>query len=106
MENLDSIQYQFLMTGIISGIVHVIIFIASIILIYKKRTIATAILLTGSVLSLISYFGSFALNIWAARISSKLMIKTQITMSFFQGFSFLIFGVGLLLLAINNFKKQ
>ncbi|MFY0714178.1 hypothetical protein J1D01_10905 [Seonamhaeicola sp. NFXS20] len=106
MENLDSIQNQFMISGFINAIVHLIIFIASFILIYKKRTIATALLLTGSALSLICYFSSFAVNIWAARISSTdVMIKTQIAMSFFQNFSFLIFGIGFLFLAINNFKK-
>ncbi len=102
---MENIQYQFIISGLINGLVNLIVLIACIILFSKKRTPATILLLVGGILCFISFFGSIFYNIWAAQQGSIAVINTQVAVSFFQGFAFFVFGIGLLLLAVNDFKK-
>lgn len=106
MENIDDLQLQFAIAGIINGLVHLIILMASIIMLVKKRTIGTILLLLGSLLSSIGFTGGFIFNAIAAKKGTEALLDAQVTLTFFNAFSFLIFGIGVLLLAINSFKKH
>jgi len=102
---MDTLQLQFAIAAVINGLVHLIVLIAAIIMFAKKRTIATILLLLGSVLTSIGFAGGFIFNAMAARNGTEAILDAQVTLTFFNAFSFFVFGVGLLILAINGFKK-
>ena len=106
MENIDTLQLQFAFAGILNGLVHLIILIASIILIIKKRSAATIILFIGSILTSLGFIGGFVYNAIAARNGTDALLNAQVLLNFFSVFSFFIFGTGFLLLVLNNFKKN
>lgn len=106
MENMDALQLKFAVTGIINGLVHLIILVASIILFVKKRSVAAIFLLLGSLLTSIGFAGGFIYNVLAAQKGPETLVNAQVTLSFFNAFSFMVFGIGLLLLAISFYKKN
>ncbi|WP_034040705.1 hypothetical protein [Wocania ichthyoenteri] len=103
---MDNTQLQLVAASIVSGLVHLIVLIASIIMFAKKRTIATIVLLLGSVLTSIGFIGGFIYNAIAARNGTEALLDAQVTLTFFNAFSFFIFGIGLFLLALNFNKKN
>jgi len=106
MENMDALQLKFAVASIINGLVHLIILIASILILLKKRSIASIFLVLGSILSSIGFAGGFIYNAMAAKKSTEALLNAQVTLTFFNAFSFFVFGVGLLLLALNFYKKN
>ncbi|PIA82143.1 hypothetical protein BFR04_12650 [Gaetbulibacter sp. 4G1] len=106
MEDIDTLQLQFAIAGIINGLVHLTILIATIIMLAKKRSIATFLLLVGSILNSIGFAGGFIYNAIAAKNGTEALLSAQVTLTFFNAFSYFIFGIGLLLLSINVFKRH
>lgn len=103
---MDNLQWQLAIAGIINGLVQIIILIASIVLLVKKRSTATLLICIGSMLSSISLGGGVIYNAIAARKGTEAILDAQVNLNFFNAFSFLIFGIGLLMLAITHFKKN
>ena len=106
MENLETLELQFAIASILNGMVHLIIFISSIILIIKKRSAATVLLFIGSILTSLNFIGGFIYNAIAARNGTEAILNAQVLLNFFSVFSFFLFGIGFLLLVLNNFKKN
>ncbi|MEP3836099.1 MAG: hypothetical protein ABJM36_00530 [Algibacter sp.] len=103
---MDNFQIQFAIAAAINGLVQLIVLLASIIMLVKKRCIATVFLFTGSLLNTIGYVGGYLYNIIAAQKGTETLLDAQVTLTFFNAFSFFVFGVGFLLLAINYFNKN
>lgn len=58
-------------------------------------------LLIGSLLNSICFVGGFIYNAIAARNGTEALLDVQVTLTFFNAFSFFVFGIGLHLLALN-----
>ncbi|MFD1614410.1 hypothetical protein [Gelatiniphilus marinus] len=106
MENVDALQMQFAITGLINGLIHLIILIASILIVVKNKSVAAILLLIGSLLVSMGFAGGFIYNVLAAQKGPEAIVNAQVTLSFFNAFSFLVFGIGLFLLALNYYKKK
>ncbi len=103
---MDSLNQQFILSALINGLVHFMILTACIVLIVKKKSIGTILLLIGSILSLFGYAGSYLFNILAARQGAEALLNAQGLILLFSGFSYLIFGLGLLVYIIYDVKKH
>lgn len=97
---------QFAIAGIINGLVQLIILVASIVILVKKKSIATVLLFVGTLLNIIGFVGGYIYNAIAAQNGTEAILDAQVTLHFFNAFSLLVFGVGLLLLAVNHFGKH
>ena len=106
MENIDTLQLQYALASVLNGLVHLVILIASIILIVKKRSVATILLFIGSILTSLGFIGGFVYNTIAVQNGTDVLLKAQVVLNFFSVFSFFIFGIGFLLLVLKNFKKN
>ncbi len=106
MEHMDTIQWQFAIAGFINGLVHLIVLTASIIIVVKKRSVASLLLLVGSLLNSVGLVGGFVYNAWAAQKGTEAILDAQVTLTFFNAFSFFVFGLGLFLLALGFYKKS
>lgn len=86
-------------------IIHVVILIASIIIISKKKSTATVLLLIGGILSILNYIIRIALNAVASFSNQFSIMDMQVIINYTNVFIFSIFGIGLLLFAINDLKR-
>ncbi len=106
MSDIEYLQNQYMIITSINGLIHLIVLVACITLFNKKRTPGTILLLLGSILTFLLPFVNIACNIWVTQQDSQLVIKMQTILSYVGNLAYGIFGVGLLLFAINDLKKQ
>lgn len=102
----SSTEILFYIGQIISGLATFIILIATIILFIKKRTLATWVILIGYILVVITYIASLLISVFAGRESMDTILIVQGASSIAQSLSYLIFAIGLILLAITEFSKN
>ncbi|MUU76819.1 hypothetical protein [Winogradskyella endarachnes] len=88
------------------GFTMLIILTATIILFIKKRTPATWMILIGYLLVCISYLTSLIIITIAGRSSMDTMLQIQGISSIVKSLSYLIFAIGLIMLAITEFSKK
>ena len=87
---------------IISFLGHLVVFVGCILLLLKRRSLAALLMLVGISLSaLFSVLGVLMTSLSASE-SPEAVIKTQGTFSILNTLSYLLFGLGLLLLAIKT----
>ena len=86
---------------IISVLGQLIVLIACIALIIKQRTLATALMLTGMLLTVIFGLVGFLTQIFTADQNPETLIRNQGIFSTLNTLSYLIFGIGLLLFALK-----
>ncbi|WP_179377252.1 hypothetical protein [Winogradskyella wichelsiae] len=103
---LSSTEMLFTIGSIISVFSTLIILMASIILFIKKKTLATWIILIGTILVFITYIGNIILNVFAGRGSMDTLLLLQGVSNIVQSLSYLIFTIGLTILAITEFSKK
>ena len=103
---LSSTEMLFTIGSIISVFSTLIILMASIILFIKKKTLATWIILIGTISVFITYIGNIILNVFASRGSMDTLLLLQGVSNIVQSLSYLIFAVGLIILAITEFSKR
>ena len=77
------------------------VLIACIVMVIKHRSVATALMLTGMILSLVFNLLGFFMNIIAAKSSAEILLRNQGIFSTLNAVSYLLFGIGLLLLALK-----
>ncbi len=106
MDNIDNIQLQYALASLMNGVIHLIVLVATIVLIIKKRSMATLLLFIGSLLTSLGFIGGFIYNAIAAKDGAEALLNAQVYLNFFSVFSFFLFGIGFLLLVLNNFKKK
>lgn len=83
-----------------------ILLAACIILVIKQKSLATIMMLLGTVLTIILSIGGILWNWFAARNDGALgVIEAQGLQSLFGGLANLLFVIGLLLLAITYVKR-
>lgn len=88
------------------GFTMLVILAATIILFIKKRTPATWMILIGYLLVCIAYLTSLILITIAGRSSMETMLQIQGISSIAKSLSYLIFAIGLIMLAITEFSKK
>ncbi|MGJ8550671.1 hypothetical protein [Winogradskyella wichelsiae] len=103
---LSSTEMLFTIGSIISVFSTLIILMASIILFIKKKTLATWIILIGTILVFITYIGNIILNVFASGGSMDTLLLLQGVSNIVQSLSYLIFTIGLTILAITEFSKK
>ncbi len=108
MESFKYFEYIFAIANFIIGLASIIILTAAIILVYKEKSIQTYTLLVGSVLSVLFIAIRYVYKLLTGLeiISSDNMLKYESIFSICETFSFLILGIGLLMISINSFKKN
>ena len=89
----------------LNGLTQLIILIGCIILILKQKNLANLLLLLGIILM---FMLSIAGIIWPITVkgSPEDLLSIQGTLAVLRGIAYLIFGIGFLLLAINNLRKK
>jgi len=103
---MDNIQLHLAITAIINGLVQLIVLIATIIMLIKKRNSATVLLCIGSILNILGFVGGIIYNAMAAQYGTDAILQAQINLNYFNAFAYVIFGIGLLLLAISYVEKN
>ena len=91
----------YLISYIISFLGQIAVLIACIILLIKQRSLAAGLMLIGMVLHMAFSIIGLLMNYMVAQRSAEAIIKTQGIFSTLNTLSYLIFGFGLLLLAIK-----
>ncbi|MCW5516508.1 hypothetical protein [Muriicola sp. Z0-33] len=98
MQNLPA--YHFI-APIVSFLGQLTVLIACIMLLIKQRSIAAGLMTAGMILSVIFTVFGFLVNIISANKSAEALIKNQGIISTLNSLSYLLFGIGLLFLALN-----
>jgi len=106
MENFESLDTHLIVNGIISFLIQLFVLVACIIIAIKRKSIATKLLLTGAILNVLGFIIRYVLNVTAARNGPEALIHTQLIISYLNNFIYALFGLGLLLFAINDLKKN
>ena len=102
----DSTEFLFTIGPIISGFTTLIVLAASIILFVKKRTSATTVILIGNLLICLTFISSIIINVFAAKEGIESLLLAQAISSIVQSISYLIFAIGLIMLALTEFSKN
>ena len=102
----SSTEILFYTGQIISALSTFIVLIASIILFLKKRTLATWLILIGSVLVILTSVASLVIRVFASAESVDTLLLTQGISIIIQNVSYLIFSVGLIILVVSEFSKK
>ncbi|MEH1008129.1 hypothetical protein VDP25_10315 [Winogradskyella sp. ECml5-4] len=102
----SSTEILFYTGQIISALSTFIVLIASIILFIKKRTLATWLILIGSVLVILTSAASLVIRVFASAESVDTLLLTQGISIIIQNVSYLIFSVGLIILVVSEFSKK
>lgn len=105
MENIDSITAHFQISQAISIIIQILVLVACIIIVTKKKSTASYILLIGAILNLFSFFGYTLIGILPFD-SQEAIIKMQIIVSYANTFAHAVFTLGLLLFVVNDLKNN
>ncbi|WP_452221057.1 hypothetical protein [Lacinutrix salivirga] len=101
---MEEQQLHFAATSIISFIVYIIILTACITIYLKKKTISTILLLLGCVLRVLAFaLGTISSYFFG---SSGNILQNIIITNYFNTLAFILFGIGLLLFALNDLKDN
>ena len=104
---MHSATLKLVFSFLLSSISHIILIVVSIIIYNKIKTKNSLTILIGSILIVLSYFGSSIINVLIANTSGvEAVARFQVINSYFNSISFFIFILGLLLFAINDLKKE
>jgi len=90
-----------LIAYVLSFLGYLIVLIGCIVLLIKKRSLATVLMFTGMILSVIFTVLGFFMNFIAAKSSPEELVRNQGVFSTMNALAYLLFGIGILLLAIN-----
>ncbi|WP_418636680.1 hypothetical protein [Winogradskyella sp.] len=102
----SSTEILFYTGQIISALSTFIVLIASIILFIKKRTLATWLILIGSVLVILTSVASLVIRVFSSAESVDTLLLIQGISIIIQNVSYLIFSVGLIILVVSEFSKK
>ena len=104
MENNEALFFA--AGGIFNGIAHLVVIIACIFLVLKRKSAPTILMLIAQLLSLFFYIGSFAWTSLAARQGAESLVQTSKIIAMLGPFPYILFAAGLLWFAINLAKKR
>ena len=103
---MENYEFIYLTSGAINAILQIIVVIACGLLLWKNRAIATVLMFSGSLLSIIFLGLSFVITALAANNSPESVVKTNAILSIVGHLPSLIFALGLLLFVIKQVKNQ
>ena len=103
---MQDLPTPLIISYVISFLGHFLVLIACIVLLIKQKSLAATLMLVGMVLTVVfSVLGLF-MNYVSAQKSAEAVIRTQGIFSTLNTLSYLVFGLGLLLLAIKAVHKK
>lgn len=103
---METYESLFIFGSLLSGLATFVILIATIILLVKRRNLATIIIFIGWFSHSLVFLFGFMANIFAARLGSEELLFTNALMTILNGVTVLIFAIGLLLLFIQTKKTE
>lgn len=104
MENNET--FFFAAGGVLNGIAHLTVIIACIILVLKRKSAPTILMLVAQLLVLFLYVGSFAWTAIAARQGAETLVWTSKIIAMLGPFPYILFAAGLLWFVITLAKKR
>ena len=102
---MNNYEYVYTASYIIHNLATLLIVIASIILVTKKRTLSTILILIGSVLIFILGIGTIFIGALAGQYDTDMFLKLNAISNIASGLAYLMFCLGLLLFVFIDFKK-
>ncbi|WP_298999132.1 hypothetical protein ACOKFD_04665 [Flagellimonas sp. S174] len=99
-------EILYLTSGVISTIFQLVIIVATGILLFKKRSVATGLMFVGSLLSVAFYGFSLFGSTLVARQGAEDLVKFNAIFSIVNQIPHILFAVGLLLFIIQYTKKE
>ena len=103
MDNSDTLFFA--AGGLLNGIAHLLIIIACVVLVIKRKSGPAVLMLAAQVLALLFYVGSLAWTTFAARQGAESLVQTSKILAMLGPLPHILFAVGLLWLAISLVKK-
>ncbi|MEX0288653.1 MAG: hypothetical protein AB3N14_06045 [Flavobacteriaceae bacterium] len=103
MQDLPTLH---IVSFIISFFGQLIVFVACVLLLIKQRSPAALLMLVGISLSALFSVLGLLMTSLSAQESPEAVIRTQGIFSILNTLSYLLFGLGLLLLAIKTVRKR
>ena len=103
---MDNYEYLYTLSYVIYNLASLIVVISCIILVTKKRTLATLLMLIGSVFAFLFGVSSIFISTIANSQGTEAFIKINAISNLVSGFAYIAFCLGLLLFAISHFKKD
>jgi hypothetical protein len=104
MDNTDSIYFA--ASGLLHGIIQLVVIVACIILVAKQKSSATILMLVGQILALLFSMGGYVWNFVAARDGVDSLLMANKIMALLGPLPYAIFAIGLVLYATNQVKKK
>ncbi|NAY90678.1 hypothetical protein GTQ34_01995 [Muricauda sp. JGD-17] len=103
MENTDTLMFA--AGGLLNGIAYLVIIVACILLVAKRKTGATVLMLASQLLGLLFFVASFAWTTISAHQGAESLVKTSKIIAMLGPLPHLLFAVGLLWFVFTLVKK-
>ncbi|WP_298903979.1 hypothetical protein [uncultured Psychroserpens sp.] len=103
---MDDYQYLYTVSHVIYNLASLLVVISCIVIVTKKRTLATILMLIGSVFAFLFGIGSIYIYAFTEAYGTDSSIKMNAISNLISGLAYIIFCLGLLLFAISHFKKD
>ncbi|WP_040279940.1 hypothetical protein [Psychroserpens damuponensis] len=103
---MENYEYLYSISSVIYFLAGICVITASIILYSKKRTVATLLILIGSISAFILNTGSIFLGLITGRFDMDTYIQINAIVNIISGLAYALFCIGLLLFVVNDYKKE
>ncbi|WP_460219235.1 hypothetical protein [Psychroserpens sp. MEBiC05023] len=103
---MNTYEYLYTASYVIYNLASLIMVVTGIVLFNKIRTLATTLILVGSIFNLVLGVGSILISSFASRYDTDTFLQVNIYSNIAQGLSYFMFGLGLLLFVLNDFKNE
>ena len=103
---MKDFEILYLTGGVISTIFQLVIIVATGMLLFKKRSLASGLMFVGSLFSILFYGFSFLGTTLMARQGAESLVKFNGIFSIVNQIPHILFAIGLLLFVIQYLKKN
>ncbi|WP_222984420.1 hypothetical protein [Flagellimonas meishanensis] len=104
MDNNDT--FIFAAGGLLNGIAHVLVIAACVVLMIKRKSGPTLLMLASQLLALIFFIGSFLWTTFSARQGTEELVRTSKIIAALGPLPHLLFALGLLWFAVQLSKRK
>ncbi|MEM9363265.1 MAG: hypothetical protein AAGA43_11545 [Bacteroidota bacterium] len=102
---MKDFEVFYLTSGVISTIFQLVAVVATGMLLFKKRSLATGLMFFGSLFSIVFYGFSFLGTTLMARQGAESVVKFNAIFSIINQIPHILFAIGLLLFVIQYLKR-
>ncbi|WP_299335667.1 hypothetical protein [uncultured Psychroserpens sp.] len=103
---MQDYENLYIATYIVQNLATLVLFIGSIILFSKQRTLSTILILIGSIFIFLFGVGNIFMSAIAGRYGTEMLIKVSAFYNFFNGVVYFIFCLGIFLFTLDYIKKK